>query len=293
MAVDAFWVRTTAVSSLQPPPALPRAAATASLNSLSSRAPLSSGPTSPACTPAATASGAFWPWNQMRRRRVAATAARNDNADEERPATSSEAPMTTAYAPAWLPASSPPPSCWSGVRSQWSRWPIRSRFETLVVVLASTLVLSAFFVFIPLAPTGALANQNARVLLSGVVANINQAMMYASPLLVVRSVLRRRDATEIDPLIALMSSVNGVLWTAYGVAKHEPFVYALNSFGSLMGAIQCALILIFGRGRQAAKTKSSEVKHAGRSESSGSSLESVVPAENGSGAMAGASVASA
>jgi hypothetical protein len=123
---------------------------------------------------------------------------------------------------------------------------MRRMFEGLLFIIALVLTVSAFFVFIPLASNGVWRNQSARVLISGLVANIILGFMYSSPLFLIRTVFRTRDASMIDRNLAIMSLVNGTLWTAYGFAKQEPFIYVLNIFGASLGAIQLALIGIFG-----------------------------------------------
>jgi uncharacterized protein with PQ loop repeat len=101
-------------------------------------------------------------------------------------------------------------------------------------------------------------------LVTGLVANIILGFMYSSPLFLIRTVFRTRDASMIDRNFAFMSFVNGALWTAYGFARQEPFIYVLNLLGASLAALQLALIFIYGRkgARWRQSTKQPELEPA-------------------------------
>ena len=42
-----------------------------------------------------------------------------------------------------------------------------------------------------------------------------------------------------------MNCFNGVMWTAYGLALADPFVWAINGLGVILSCIQLFLKLIF------------------------------------------------
>ncbi|KAF6005465.1 hypothetical protein F1559_005069 [Cyanidiococcus yangmingshanensis] len=134
-------------------------------------------------------------------------------------------------------------------RSWMTGMSTRRLFEAILFVVAIVLVVSGFFVYIPLASNGIWHNQNARVLVAGLVANILLGFMYSSPLFLIRTIFQTRDASIIDRNLALMSLINGTLWTAYGFAKREPFIYVLNILGASLGAIQLLLLAIYSRKR--------------------------------------------
>lgn len=60
------------------------------------------------------------------------------------------------------------------------------------------------------------------------------------------TVLRRRDASSLDPWIALGSLLCGVFWALYGfVAIQDPFIYGPNTWSVLVGTVQLLCIWMF------------------------------------------------
>lgn len=68
---------------------------------------------------------------------------------------------------------------------------------------------------------------------------------YAAPLSVMLGVLRTRDSSTLLLPLAIMNTVNGTLWTAYGFAISDYFIMAPNAFGALCGVVQILLCFIF------------------------------------------------
>jgi len=60
-----------------------------------------------------------------------------------------------------------------------------------------------------------------------------------------RQVFRTRSAASLYAPICGMNLLNGLLWTAYGSATAQPFVYGPNAFGAALALFQVALCCLF------------------------------------------------
>ena len=72
----------------------------------------------------------------------------------------------------------------------------------------------------------------------GLWASAFTVVLFGSPLTTLQSVLRTRNSASILFRLALAQTTNAALWTAYGIVKNQPFVYAPNGIGLLLGLIQ-------------------------------------------------------
>lgn len=71
---------------------------------------------------------------------------------------------------------------------------------------------------------------------------------YAAPLSTFSTIVRKRDASSINLLLAAANTMNGSAWLAYGLAMGSPFIWAPNGFGALLGIVQMALKAVFRQG---------------------------------------------
>lgn len=70
-------------------------------------------------------------------------------------------------------------------------------------------------------------------------------VFYASPLSALARVLRSRNSAALQLPLAGMASANGALWSAYGLAVGDAFLWAPNVVGTLFGLLQVALCLAY------------------------------------------------
>ncbi|KAJ1567290.1 hypothetical protein HK405_006468 [Cladochytrium tenue] len=92
----------------------------------------------------------------------------------------------------------------------------------------------------------ALAHDTGKILL-GVATNVVLVAFYASPLLALAEVVRRKDASGINPLIAMASFTNGGLWSIYGFAIRDWFIAVPNLPGPLLALVQFALVAAYSK----------------------------------------------
>ncbi|EGF81946.1 hypothetical protein BATDEDRAFT_16153 [Batrachochytrium dendrobatidis JAM81] len=115
------------------------------------------------------------------------------------------------------------------------------RTTAAVIVLGSSFLVltSAFVVFAILRQA-----QPSKTVLGSVCVFI-LVIFYASPLSDLASVIRSRDASSINPILGFCSLLNGALWTGYGFAISDPFIWAPNVVGVVLSIVQLFLCFLF------------------------------------------------
>ncbi|KAI8824234.1 sugar efflux transporter for intercellular exchange-domain-containing protein [Fimicolochytrium jonesii] len=74
-------------------------------------------------------------------------------------------------------------------------------------------------------------------------------LFYGSPLAGMWRIVKERNARSINAPLAITCFVNGSLWTAYGLAVGNAFIWAPNATGAVFSAIQLTLIVLFRASR--------------------------------------------
>ena len=100
--------------------------------------------------------------------------------------------------------------------------------------------LASFVTLVPYDESGKIREQ-----VSGWVAVIALLIFYTSPLSDLANVIKSKDASSISFPLAVANGINGLLWTTYGFAIGNPFVYAPNLAGIITVLIQIALLFIY------------------------------------------------
>ncbi|XP_073138637.1 bidirectional sugar transporter SWEET1-like [Henckelia pumila] len=103
-------------------------------------------------------------------------------------------------------------------------------------------------VFSVVASTSVLAfshDKRARKLLCGFAASLFSIIMYASPLSVMRMVVRTKSVEYMPFFLSLFVFLCGSSWFVYGLIGRDPFLFVPNGFGSALGALQLLLYAIF------------------------------------------------
>jgi solute carrier family 50 (sugar transporter) len=85
----------------------------------------------------------------------------------------------------------------------------------------------------------------------GITVNLNLVFFYASPLVVIWTVLQQRNSISIHIPTMVTNTLNGSFWAAYGVAILDPFIAVPNGIGASLGGIQILLCLLFPRRAEA------------------------------------------
>ncbi|KAF8061939.1 SWEET6B [Scenedesmus sp. PABB004] len=70
-------------------------------------------------------------------------------------------------------------------------------------------------------------------------------IFYCAPLSVLAEVLATRSAAALHLPFACMNAVNGLLWSGYGLALGDAFIYGPNMVGAVFGALQVGLCIAY------------------------------------------------
>ncbi|KAI3706060.1 hypothetical protein L1987_76313 [Smallanthus sonchifolius] len=79
----------------------------------------------------------------------------------------------------------------------------------------------------------------------GFTAAVFSVIMYASPLSILRTVIRNKSVEFMPFFLSLFVFLCGTSWFIFGLLGNDPFLYVCNGFGSLLGALQLVLYSIY------------------------------------------------
>ncbi|KAL0718353.1 hypothetical protein Bca4012_067675 [Brassica carinata] len=80
-----------------------------------------------------------------------------------------------------------------------------------------------------------------RSMLIGIMCIVFNVIMYASPLTVMRLVIKTKSVKYMPFFLSLASFMNGVVWVIYACLKFDPYILIPNGLGSLSGLVQLIL----------------------------------------------------
>ncbi|XP_075485318.1 bidirectional sugar transporter SWEET1-like isoform X2 [Primulina tabacum] len=105
-------------------------------------------------------------------------------------------------------------------------------------------ILSVFSV-VALVSVFAIHDAEKRKNLCGFAATIFSIIMYASPLSVMRMVIKTKSVEYMPFLLSLFVFLCGTSWFIYGLIGKDVFLFVPNGFGCLLGTIQLILYAIY------------------------------------------------
>ncbi|KAH0470228.1 hypothetical protein IEQ34_001786 [Dendrobium chrysotoxum] len=88
-------------------------------------------------------------------------------------------------------------------------------------------------------------HDNTRKLFCGSAATIFSICMYASPLSIMRLVIKTKSVEFMPFFLSLFVFLCGTSWFIYGLLGHDPFIIIPNGCGSALGAVQLILYVIY------------------------------------------------
>ncbi|PKI56962.1 bidirectional sugar transporter SWEET5 [Punica granatum] len=121
----------------------------------------------------------------------------------------------------------------------YSNWPIRRKI--LVVLLIEVIFMAAVVLVTMLA----LHTTKKRTLVVGILAIIFNIGMYASPLTVMKRVIKTRSVKYMPFYLSLANFANGLIWTVYALLKFDINLLLPNGLGALSGLVQLILYAIY------------------------------------------------
>ncbi|KAL4367129.1 hypothetical protein GQ457_05G018330 [Hibiscus cannabinus] len=102
-----------------------------------------------------------------------------------------------------------------------------------------------------------------RTLFVGIVADIFNIVMYASPLAIWKKVITTRSVEYMPFWLSVAGFCNGVCWTIYGLLPVDIFILISNGLGAFFGFIQLGLYgyyYFYGEGKPKESQRTSEVQ---------------------------------
>ncbi|XP_022989551.1 bidirectional sugar transporter SWEET5-like [Cucurbita maxima] len=80
-----------------------------------------------------------------------------------------------------------------------------------------------------------------RSLLVGIICDVFNIIMYASPLTIMTKVIKTKSVKYMPFTLSLANFLNGCIWTAYSLIKFDIYVLVSNGLGAISGFLQLLL----------------------------------------------------
>ncbi|KAL1823665.1 hypothetical protein DCAR_0311659 [Daucus carota subsp. sativus] len=122
-----------------------------------------------------------------------------------------------------------------------------------IKILGLIAAMLAIFGSVALVSVLALHHQKRKVF-CGFAAAIFSVIMYASPLSVIRLVMKTRSVEYMPFFLSLCSFLCGTSWFVYGLLGKDPFVAVPNGFGCALGIVQLILYAVYCGDKGSKKT---------------------------------------
>ncbi|KAK6938325.1 SWEET sugar transporter [Dillenia turbinata] len=90
---------------------------------------------------------------------------------------------------------------------------------------------------------------NTRKIFCGFAASIFSVIMYASPLSIMRLVIKTKSVEYMPFFLSLFAFLCGTSWFIFGLLGKDPFVAVPNGFGCGLGALQLILYAIYHKNK--------------------------------------------
>ncbi|XP_057975143.1 bidirectional sugar transporter SWEET1 isoform X2 [Malania oleifera] len=106
---------------------------------------------------------------------------------------------------------------------------------TFIVAVFAAVVLVSLFAL----------HGSGRKLFCGLAATICSIIMYASPLSIIRTVIKTKSVEFMPFFLSLFVFLCGTSWFVFGLLGRDPFIAVPNGFGCGLGAVQLILYAIY------------------------------------------------
>ncbi|XP_042489233.1 bidirectional sugar transporter SWEET2a-like isoform X2 [Macadamia integrifolia] len=110
-------------------------------------------------------------------------------------------------------------------------------------LLLAVLAIFATIVFVSVR----LLDSSMRQIFVGYLSVASLISMFASPLFIIRLVIRTRSVEFMPFYLSLSTFLMSISFFAYGILKCDPFIYVPNGIGSVLGAVQLLLYSYYSK----------------------------------------------
>ncbi|XP_010519561.1 PREDICTED: bidirectional sugar transporter SWEET5 [Tarenaya hassleriana] len=121
----------------------------------------------------------------------------------------------------------------------FSPWPSRKKITmalVIEVVFMATVILCTMYL---------LHTTKARSMLIGIMCIVFNIIMYASPLTVMKTVIRTKSVKYMPFFLSIANFMNGCVWAVYALLQFDPYILIPNGLGTISGAIQLILYALY------------------------------------------------
>ncbi|KAK8940237.1 Bidirectional sugar transporter SWEET6a [Platanthera guangdongensis] len=125
----------------------------------------------------------------------------------------------------------------------------------LIKILAGEI---GFMAVVVSAVVAAAHTHEKRSLIVGILCVIFGTLMYASPLSVMKLVIKSKSVKYMPFWLSFAAFLNGVCWTSYALIKFDIFITIPNGLGTILGFIQLMLYAIYCRANPVDKSGTNE-----------------------------------
>ncbi|CAM0957362.1 unnamed protein product [Alopecurus aequalis] len=88
----------------------------------------------------------------------------------------------------------------------------------------------------------------------GSIGLVTSVLMYGSPFVAVKQVIRTKSVEFMPFYLSLFSFLTSLLWMLYGILGRDPFLTAPSAIGCLMGILQLVVYHIYSKCKEPTKT---------------------------------------
>eukprot|EP00293_Proteomonas_sulcata_P011315 CAMPEP_0184291994 /NCGR_PEP_ID=MMETSP1049-20130417/3852_1 /TAXON_ID=77928 /ORGANISM="Proteomonas sulcata, Strain CCMP704" /LENGTH=229 /DNA_ID=CAMNT_0026599595 /DNA_START=633 /DNA_END=1322 /DNA_ORIENTATION=+ len=115
---------------------------------------------------------------------------------------------------------------------------LRRKMEILTVLFTGLWTVLGFY-------CAMIDDEAFRINLLGIVCNVIVIILFASPLTTAIKVIQTKNSVSISRPFAAIQLVNCGLWTGYGLAVGDYYVWVPNTIAFVLGVIQAVLICVY------------------------------------------------
>ncbi|KAL6182412.1 hypothetical protein ACLB2K_043834 [Fragaria x ananassa] len=117
-----------------------------------------------------------------------------------------------------------------------------SKRKRIFIILA---IEAAFFAVVVLVNMLAFHTTKTRTLVVGIICIVFNILMYASPLTVMKMVIKTKSVKYMPFYLSLANFLNGIVWLIYSLLKFDINILIPNGLGALSGLVQLILYATF------------------------------------------------
>ncbi|KAL5544225.1 hypothetical protein UlMin_008009 [Ulmus minor] len=120
-----------------------------------------------------------------------------------------------------------------------------SPWEKRRKIIICLLIEAAFMVGVIVVTLECFHHSKSRSMIVGVLCIIFTILMYASPLTVMKKVIKMKSVKYMPFCLSLATFANGIVWMIYAILKFDHYILVPNILGTISGLVQLILYAIY------------------------------------------------